>query len=490
MTEERFLALAPGPGRRYISAGRAPGLGLVPCALCSPSSVRYHGRGAKACDRCHRRKKRCRFSYSRWACDGCLRAEEPCGFLVAAEHDRHDADPDAAWLLPPATQRPAFLTAGGMRCALACPTSARDDFIAHFFSPGFAGRMHAVLLACLPPELDCAAGICSAMYEAFEAARGGRMTDSNVEVWLQVMVSAIGLMRHGAAPGLACFDLLPWIGLGFAIGHLSYVTLGHTAGPVRRFILGHVIERAGAPLLPAYLCRNPLLLFLVGVDLNEALLRREMPVCDLEVADGWVPDPCLGLCLPLMPSLYTLAVLSHRMRDGTPTAADLETLARLRDKMAGWDLSKVCSDRRLFHGFTPDEVVHMTTQARVYQLMGQLLTTRVLTSAGCGDPEAARRTAGGFAAEILHLLRQAAEATSTPLRFVAMPYFAAAVETIGNNERDAVLDVPWGLTGTFMSQAAAGVSMALRNLWALEDRLPGRLWLDHVREISPFSLAL
>ncbi|KXH56065.1 hypothetical protein CSAL01_11926 [Colletotrichum salicis] len=488
MTEERFTALALGAGRRYISAARAPGLGLVPCAFCSPSSVHYEGRGAKACNRCHRRKKRCRFSSSRWACDGCLRAEEPCGFTVTAEHGRHDAD--AVSLRPPAAQGPGHLTEGGRRCALACLTSTRDDFIAHFFGPGYAGRMHAVLLACLPPELDGATGICSAMYEAFEAARCNRMTDSDVAAWLQVMTSAIELMRRGAAPGLACGSPLPWIGLGFAIGHLSHVTLGCSAGPVRRFILGHIVERAGAPLLPAYLCRNPLLLFLVGVDLNEALLRREMPVCDLKVADGWVPDPCLGLCLPLMPALYELAVLSHRLRDGTPNAADLETLARLRDRIASWNLSTLCSDSRLFHGFNADEVVHMTTQARVYQLMGQLLTTRVLASAGCGDPEAAKCAAGEFASQILHLLRQAAEATSTTHRFVAMPYFAAAVEAIGNNERDAVLDMAWVFTSAFMSKAAGGVSTALRTLWALEDRLPGGLWLDRVPEIAPFSLAL
>jgi hypothetical protein len=242
----------------------------------------------------------------------------------------------------------------------------------------------------------------------------------------------------------------------------------------------------------------------VCMDVSNCLMRRQLPLCRLELRsdkEQWV-DRYLGLCGPLLAVLFDLCRLSHRLGTLEALSQSLAVPARVAilaelEEIAGtiiqWNPQ---IPEPLALASTPDEVSGIQAQARIYKTLTLLVIHRLRYGFGTQDDEA-RQLSRTILNEIDGVYTR--QRTASPngnvqtslvdhrLRF---PFFIAAVELEDLGERTRALGTLRNAACNIIyPQVTERMGQALAFAWNFRDRRRCTHWSDLVpSSMPPFVL--
>lgn len=194
---------------------------------------------------------------------------------------------------------------------------------------------------------------------------------------------------------------------------------------------------------------------LVIMDTYNCLVRRQVPVIRLQLGDAETVDKYIGVCWPLLPHLYDICCLSHRLSSLSPATPGGQLGTDLRLDI-GRELNAVETAVFSWRASIPPgtlgsssarEIEILEIQAEVYRRAILLIIHRLRHPLGSED-ETAREWSGAILAGIERLFGVAAQAhdgLAAPVREsnfdyrLALPFFVAAVEVADLAGRDVVL---------------------------------------------------
>ncbi|KIW83623.1 hypothetical protein Z517_02869 [Fonsecaea pedrosoi CBS 271.37] len=167
---------------------------------------------------------------------------------------------------------------------------------------------------------------------------------------------------------------------------------------------------------------DPILIAPILWDTVNCLVTGDVPVLEYGFRDLYLVDRVAGMCTTLMPMLYQLCVLGHRIRDST--AEDYsQSLRTLKRRLTLWSpVLQQESPGRL----TRDDISAMVSQALMYRSASLLVIHRLSNPLGTGDA-----TGKALADEIIRLLEDylARRGPDSKLQHVNFPVFLAMLET-------------------------------------------------------------
>jgi hypothetical protein len=478
-------------------------VGTNPCARGdSLASTR-----SKACDACHYRKQKCTFAGKNTACSRCIRRRRDCVFERPAPISTLEAlsrlltSSQSAKAFRLETKKPLAVMNKAVRDDMASelyrPLNPFGDTFAHlgefeqqtierlyhksnfmqyFIGPTFVDGMQRDMIVQLLSMFDTSKDSYIAMYSAFASGREAAGTGNERDDNLRRGVSALQKLRSCQLPSLKPAELLPWVGFGLGVVYFSNCAIGTNATPVRRYILGHVRELTSSDTISGDFMHS-ILVYLLAVETNECLLRRQVPVCGIGIGEPGLVDAYLGLSIPLFQLLFELAKVSHAMSQDFDRSQSIKDLDRLERDIRDW----VPEPQPDFASrFTTTEVVHILAQSHAYKSMGLLFILRLRYDFGSQD-----EAAHAIATSILTGLRFALEGTKEAPRYVSMPYLIAAIEARDSQEREWVLKEVDIFVDTFSPKLQRNMKAFLEALWQIRDNSTNVSWLDLVGLLPP-----
>jgi hypothetical protein len=279
--------------------------------------------------------------------------------------------------------------------------------------------------------------------------------------------------------------------LGLGVMMFESMDSGLWALQICRFTLGMVErayrvpgeERAGVWMHQAG--RAPdvdeALVPLVFMDVCNCVVRRQMPVCRLEMGHDR-PDKSMGVCGPLLAVLFDICRVSVELRTvgtlgqglaATSRAALLDELSDIEDAVVRWDPPTP----EAAVAFSLDEIRGMMIQAKVFKVATLLIIHRLRYGFGRRDDEA-KQLARIILRDIDKICAvppppggQFEDSTPQHDYRLRLPFFVAAIEVEDPTERLQTLDQLRGVVSEHMyPHPFARLREALPFAWDFRDR--------------------
>lgn len=497
---------------------------LMQSATPTSSSLRQ-----RACDRCYAGKERCTYSESSKECDRCLRlshscvqnrpvqrpgrkprsktvAATPASSDAAANASNFEAKPDSPLALT-MTMTPASAVSFPdvfFNDAFVVPTPI-DPFLGlelsdlkpheelclrrildkTWFSqymvvaPHFADEQQTELTSYLLSAFDLMKDGYIACYSAFSVAMGFELEGFDHKENLSRGALVVQKLRSSSRPRPD--ELLPWICLGLAIVTFAQCALGTDATPVRRHVLSYVNTLGDSAI--EYM-HNPMVVCLTTLEINECLVRRQIPILRPQAPDQPIIDRYMGLSLSLLPLLYDVCKLSNELKtaDEFELPVLLDVLEDVRRSVESWQ--PIAPDN-FIDDFTAMEVSHMCTQSRAYQTAALLYIHRLKSPFNSGDD------LGGFMSRsILSDLELARRTTGRAPRYVTMPFILAAIEAKTVEDMEKAIEWTDLYVDNTSPRTRANVKAFLSALWCIRDSSTGFGWLDLVEHVPSLTISI
>ncbi|KAB8261810.1 hypothetical protein BDV32DRAFT_121082, partial [Aspergillus pseudonomiae] len=255
--------------------------------------------------------------------------------------------------------------------------------------------------------------IFTAITSGLSWARFGLLTADQVDV--RSGAASVGKLRNAVIAHT--HDALAVLMLGQALAAFDSLVTSTGAISILRCSLSLV--------LPWYsdIARNrfmePIAIAPILWDTVWCLLHRQAPVIRPVFNRAGIVDRVAGLCTSLLPILYDLCVVSHRLADGSAQETILEDVEH---QIRSWspDSPGICLE-----AYSEIEILSMRTQAVMYRTAGLLLIHRLRYPLTVEDA-----TATALASDILEARTQffANAGTGTKLQNTSFPLFLALLE--------------------------------------------------------------
>jgi hypothetical protein len=229
------------------------------------------------------------------------------------------------------------------------------------------------------------------------------------------------------------------------------------------------------------------------MDVYNCLVRRQIPVCRLEMSrdEGKRVDKYLGLCGPLLAVFFDICRVSHQLRPSGDSSQGLDAKARdgilgeldgIEDTVLGWDPRVP----KLFALTTsPDEVRRVQAQAGIYKTATLLIIHRLRYGFGMQDDDA-RELSQAILAEIEKVygrpLTPGGQVKNTTVQFdyrLSFPFFIAAIELEDSSERIRALEILQSVVcQKIYPRVVEQLGQALKFVWEARDWQYGTHWFD------------
>lgn len=168
---------------------------------------------------------------------------------------------------------------------------------------------------------------------------------------------------------------------------------------------------------------------LILMDTVECLVKRKIPILKYQVMEGAIIDRAQGFCCTFLPLLYEVCQISHSVKTKQMTSIDSTTIwTDIEDRVQNW-CPTIQPD--FYQCFTGHEVTILCTQANIYRESTLLLIHRLKYHHGFEDETAALKSQ-----YILSEFEHCFNVTKQYPLHTFFPFLVAAVEVIGQQERD------------------------------------------------------
>ncbi|KAK4038187.1 hypothetical protein C8A01DRAFT_48180 [Parachaetomium inaequale] len=371
--------------------------------------------------------------------------------------------------------------------------------------------LHAAPEMLLHVTLACASRFASRGF--VPAALGGDLEGRHADAKAVKVLRGVEVQAREGRMGIREVVLVLTLGLGLVTFDLS--DSGLWAHEVCRFTLG-LVERGyyssrGAIKGGIWVHQagrvfevDDALLPPLSMDVYNCLVRRQIPICRLEMGhdEGKRVDKYLGLCGPLLAMLFDICRLSHQLRPSGDPSQTLDAKARdeilgeldgIEDTVLEWDPQVP----ELFAlAASPDEVRGVQGQARIYKIMTLLIIHRLRYAFGTQDDNAYE-----LSQTILAEIEKVYARPSTPGGYVknstgqfdyrlSLPFFIAAIELEDPSERIRALDrLQSVVCRKIYPRVVEQLGQALKFVWEARDWQYCTHWFDLLSTgIVPFIL--
>ncbi|KAK5064421.1 hypothetical protein LTR84_000254 [Exophiala bonariae] len=159
-------------------------------------------------------------------------------------------------------------------------------------------------------------------------------------------------------------------------------------------------------------------------DTSWSLLRREYPVIKFCPPKLPIVDRLAGLCTTLLPILYDLCVIGHKIKHKkyAERQSFIVAIERIKQRILAWTATEPDD---LAKSFSKEEILGMKTQVLMYQNVALLIAHRMLNPIGTQD-DTAWEYANSITLEFLTY--QALAGNVVQLQQVGFPILIAALE--------------------------------------------------------------
>lgn len=429
-----------------------------------------HNSNRRSCDRCYKLKEKCSFDFDSEKCDRCDRTKSKCTTLRSRPRQGRrpkckqlglnssvqvwevqplpsgldDTVEEAEWPLS-SEEQPLSLSSGLelLKLSLKSGSLTLDSYkaklgdvqelretspylIAKFYSkyhlfmvgPSFAPAFRQAVQQTYYSSPLLLEGIYMAMFTAIDW-RGKPWDEAEHPDFAQ---GAVSLQQLRTAQIMGCTDALAIVALGQTLAAFDLLTKCVNSSLILRYSLSSI-----QPWYQELSKRSSLELFTVASifwDTSWCLLRREHPVIKFCPPCRPVVDRLAGLCTTLLPILYDLCIVSHKMKHKTYSQrqSGIAAIGRIRQRILTWTTDE---PENLTEMFLQEEVLSMKTQALMYQNAGLLIAHRLVNQIGTQD-DVALLHAENIVLEFLSYQELAGK--DVQLQQVGFPIFIAALE--------------------------------------------------------------
>ncbi|KAH0831535.1 hypothetical protein AYO21_11334 [Fonsecaea monophora] len=167
---------------------------------------------------------------------------------------------------------------------------------------------------------------------------------------------------------------------------------------------------------------DPILISPILWDTVNCLVTGDVPVLEYRFRNLYLVDRVAGMCTTLMPMLYQLCLLGHKIRDST-VEDHFQSLRTLQRRLTLWSpVLQQESPGRL----TGDDISAMVSQALMYRSASLLVIHRLSNPLGTADATG-KELADGIIGLLQNYLTQ--RGPESKLQHVNFPVFLAMLET-------------------------------------------------------------
>ena len=306
-----------------------------------------------------------------------------------------------------------------------------------------------------------------------KSLRPGSPTDTDHVSKLRHTSAAIVALR--SLPVSSIYDAELCLTLGFALALSIYGTIGVGVSDICHYCLSATKPFIEAAVLDP--STEPRVSVLVLLETMECMVHRRKPTLRMQPRLPVTVDRHLGLCLPLLPYYHDLCAISHALSSPTDEPSVELLYAQLERVEAHVQTWRPSPPPDFLAEFDTSEVIHILTQARAYRLAALLVIHRLRHRFGDEDAQA-----DIWSHEVMMELELATQLCGHAVRFVALPFIIAAVETRDPTERMKVL----GNVDLYVDQLTPVVQAATRKfltrVWSERDGQPGSSWFESVHK--------
>lgn len=169
---------------------------------------------------------------------------------------------------------------------------------------------------------------------------------------------------------------------------------------------------------------NPITVASIFWDTIHCLVRCEMPVIKFSSRGFQVVDRMAGLCTSLLPTLYDLCVMSHKLKYQSQMGyrIDASCITEIAQRFSSWIPER---PDNYFKAFTKEEILRMEAQASIYRTAALLVCHRLLNPIGTGD-DVARSYADSIMLDFSKYLTMVGPGVR--LKNITFPIFMASLE--------------------------------------------------------------
>lgn len=441
-------------------------------------------RGSRsACDRCYQLKERCERASTASSCERCERLKQPCLSVrpvkpmgrqkvrrkrTASKTILHQST-DGSFLWPQGSLGLSCEEKDVLLLLLGDPKSLQYPVV----SPRFQAAEQKSFSGPLPAAWSILKDAYLAYAGVLKSLQPDHSREADVASKLRYATSAMISLRNLSISTPRDAELC--LTLGFALALSVYGAIGVGVADICHYCLDITkpfIE--AATIGPETDSRISVLVLL---EIMECMVHRRKPTLRIQPRAPRIVDRYLGLCLPLLPYYHDICNISHSLVNNTD-ASHLgllnEQLESIQANVERWQPPQ---PDRFLQDFHTAEVIQLLAQAKVYRLAALLAVHRLRYRFGDEDTQA-----DIWSHEVMMELELAQNISNHPVRFVALPFIIAAVETRDPAERDKVLQS----VDQHVDQLTPVVQQATRTflsrVWHERDVLPGSSWLNSIHK--------
>jgi hypothetical protein len=353
-----------------------------------------------------------------------------------------------------------------------------DSMDNYVVCPSFQAEQQHSLAAQLPAALPLLKDAYLACASTMKQLQSGNVTDTDANTSIRYISKAMSILRSLSTSRSEDAALCQTLGsiLAFSI----YTAIGVGVPEICSYCLDTTSSSVETGTIVSSGHKVSWENFLVLQETMNCLVYRQKPTLRIPTPASGVVDRHLGLSLPLMPYYYDLCVISNSLSHST----DLSALAILqkqiddiRSVVESWQPSNM---DQLVDQFDSAEIVHLLAQAKVYRLGALLVGHRLRHRFGEEDSQAAI-----WSKEIIMELEMAYRVTKRLVRFVTLPFVAAAVEVRDIYSRSRTIQLVDDCVDQYAPTLKKATKKFLCNVWRERDSNFTGYWFDLVYKPCP-----
>ncbi|KAF2179441.1 hypothetical protein K469DRAFT_596065 [Zopfia rhizophila CBS 207.26] len=394
----------------------------------------------------------------------------------------------------------------------------KQTFIHRFIlGPSFADTIMRGLATSLFSSPDLLLNVYLACSGRFASTIKLYLVGHNADIDYTNSARAVQALRTtGSRIPLQEADLITAVVLGLGIITFDLLASGLHAHSICRFTIGlaehfyqseqseNIGHRGSIPELDFNL--SPLLF----MDTVNCIVRRQVPVFRFQPQDEEVVDRYIGICSSLLPYLFDICSISHKLAASSTAERDSDVAigSAIKERLHTVEYAILSWKPSIPNSFavssTAQELEVIKTQARVHQCVALLVIHRLQFPNGVQD-DMARELSTMILANIANIYR-GTQTAATGRSGVAdefdhskngvtfeyrlgFAFLVAAVEVRDPQERNEVLgQVPVVVCSKMYPNVSEMLGQFLVYIWQAQDRNRSAYWFDMVSDGPPFVL--